>query len=429
MRSPWKAGSISLRWRMCSSPSSSSSECGPSVGRRISFASPALVRSRAGGEDRAHVVGVAEHDPRDRIDARREDVAEARALARGVRRCGRTSHSAICRQPRGSRGPGGSPDAFMNASVHSRAMPAPATATAERDPLRQHALPRRRGGRLRRQMGHRLRRGRPPSGAGQGRQGARRRAGPFGRSLEVGAGTGYFSLNMLQAGFVGDAVCTDISPGMLDALQANARRLDLDVEHRRVRRRGAAVRGRLLRPRLRPRGAAPPARPRPRLRRVPPRAAARRAALLRRRAVALRRPHRPGPQARGVPPSRRSGGGSCAPRRRPRATATAARPTTSSRPSSTSTPSPPTSSRPSPRARGAGRRPRARRGAAGQLVRVGQPRARGDRRPRHRPVGLEGLRLQGLPGLPGGRPPAARAAPAAGDLLQPHPVGAQPGWH
>ena len=54
-------------------------------------------------------------------------------------------------------------------------------------------------------------------------------AGPFERSLEVGAGTGYFSLNMLQAGFVGDAVCTDISPGMLDALQANARRLELDV--------------------------------------------------------------------------------------------------------------------------------------------------------------------------------------------------------
>ena len=49
--------------------------------------------------------------------------------------------------------------------------------------------------------------------------GARR----FERSLEIGAGTGYFSLNMLQAGVVGDAVCTDISPGMLDALQANAR--------------------------------------------------------------------------------------------------------------------------------------------------------------------------------------------------------------
>jgi SAM-dependent methyltransferase len=51
----------------------------------------------------------------------------------------------------------------------------------------------------------------------------------FGRSLEIGAGTGYFSLNMLQAGVVADAVCTDISPGMLDALQDNARRLDLDV--------------------------------------------------------------------------------------------------------------------------------------------------------------------------------------------------------
>jgi ubiquinone/menaquinone biosynthesis C-methylase UbiE len=51
----------------------------------------------------------------------------------------------------------------------------------------------------------------------------------FERSLEIGAGTGYFSLNMLQAGVVADAVCTDISPGMLDALQANAQRLDLDV--------------------------------------------------------------------------------------------------------------------------------------------------------------------------------------------------------
>jgi SAM-dependent methyltransferase len=51
----------------------------------------------------------------------------------------------------------------------------------------------------------------------------------FERSLEVGAGTGYFSLNMLQAGVVADAVCTDISPGMLDALEANARRLELDV--------------------------------------------------------------------------------------------------------------------------------------------------------------------------------------------------------
>jgi len=52
----------------------------------------------------------------------------------------------------------------------------------------------------------------------------------FGRSLEIGAGTGYFSLNLLQAGVVRDAVCTDISPGMLAALEANARRLGLAVE-------------------------------------------------------------------------------------------------------------------------------------------------------------------------------------------------------
>jgi SAM-dependent methyltransferase len=54
--------------------------------------------------------------------------------------------------------------------------------------------------------------------------------GPFARSLEIGAGTGYFSLNLQRAGVIGKATCTDISPGMLEALQANARRLRLDVE-------------------------------------------------------------------------------------------------------------------------------------------------------------------------------------------------------
>src|SRR4051812_16411864 len=51
-----------------------------------------------------------------------------------------------------------------------------------------------------------------------------------GRSLEVGAGTGYFSLNLLQAGTVREAVCTDISPGVLRALEANAARPGLPVE-------------------------------------------------------------------------------------------------------------------------------------------------------------------------------------------------------
>lgn len=51
--------------------------------------------------------------------------------------------------------------------------------------------------------------------------------GPFARALEVGAGTGYFSLNLLRAGVVGHASCLDISPGMLAALSENAARLGL----------------------------------------------------------------------------------------------------------------------------------------------------------------------------------------------------------
>jgi ubiquinone/menaquinone biosynthesis C-methylase UbiE len=50
------------------------------------------------------------------------------------------------------------------------------------------------------------------------------------RSLEIGSGTGYFSLNLLQAGVIGQATCTDISPGMLATLSGNAERLGLEVE-------------------------------------------------------------------------------------------------------------------------------------------------------------------------------------------------------
>ena len=52
----------------------------------------------------------------------------------------------------------------------------------------------------------------------------------FGRALEIGAGTGYFTLNLMQDGVIEAATCTDISPGMLETLEGNARRLDLDVE-------------------------------------------------------------------------------------------------------------------------------------------------------------------------------------------------------
>jgi len=62
--------------------------------------------------------------------------------------------------------------------------------------------------------------------------GRRRASGPFARSLEIGAGTGYFTLNLLRGGVVREAVASDISPGMLTTLQANAQRLGLEVETR-----------------------------------------------------------------------------------------------------------------------------------------------------------------------------------------------------
>jgi SAM-dependent methyltransferase len=58
--------------------------------------------------------------------------------------------------------------------------------------------------------------------------------GPFAHALEVGAGTGYFSLNLLAAGVVREATATDISPGMLAALRANADRLGVPVTTRAV---------------------------------------------------------------------------------------------------------------------------------------------------------------------------------------------------
>ncbi len=53
--------------------------------------------------------------------------------------------------------------------------------------------------------------------------------GRFERSLEIGSGTGYFTLNLMGAGLIERATCTDISPGMLATLSANAQRLGLDV--------------------------------------------------------------------------------------------------------------------------------------------------------------------------------------------------------
>jgi ubiquinone/menaquinone biosynthesis C-methylase UbiE len=52
----------------------------------------------------------------------------------------------------------------------------------------------------------------------------------FGDALEIGSGTGYFSLNLLQLGAIERLTATDISPGMLRRLAATAEGLGLEVE-------------------------------------------------------------------------------------------------------------------------------------------------------------------------------------------------------
>ena len=53
---------------------------------------------------------------------------------------------------------------------------------------------------------------------------------PAERMLEIGAGTGFFTLNLMQAGLAKSAVVTDISQGMVDVAVRNGRALGLDVE-------------------------------------------------------------------------------------------------------------------------------------------------------------------------------------------------------
>ena len=52
----------------------------------------------------------------------------------------------------------------------------------------------------------------------------------FGDGLEIGSGTGYFSLNLLQMGTIKRLTATDISPGMLNRLSATAEALGLEAD-------------------------------------------------------------------------------------------------------------------------------------------------------------------------------------------------------
>ena len=55
---------------------------------------------------------------------------------------------------------------------------------------------------------------------------------PYAKTLEVGCGTGFFTLNLLLAGVLAEAHVTDISPGMVRVAERNARELGLHVRGR-----------------------------------------------------------------------------------------------------------------------------------------------------------------------------------------------------
>lgn len=52
---------------------------------------------------------------------------------------------------------------------------------------------------------------------------------PYGHSLEIGCGTGFFTLNLKLAGVLDSCSVTDISPGMVQAANRNARALGFEI--------------------------------------------------------------------------------------------------------------------------------------------------------------------------------------------------------
>lgn len=57
-------------------------------------------------------------------------------------------------------------------------------------------------------------------------------AKPFERALELGCGTGFFLLNLMQGGIAKKGSVTDLSPGMVQVALRNAENLGLDVDGR-----------------------------------------------------------------------------------------------------------------------------------------------------------------------------------------------------
>ncbi|GAB10666.1 putative methyltransferase [Gordonia araii NBRC 100433] len=55
---------------------------------------------------------------------------------------------------------------------------------------------------------------------------------PYGRAMELGCGTGFFLLNLMQSGIAEKGSVTDLSPGMVKVALRNAENLGLDVDGR-----------------------------------------------------------------------------------------------------------------------------------------------------------------------------------------------------
>ena len=255
-----------------------------------------------------------------------------------------------------------------------------------------------------------------------------REPGRYGRALEIGAGTGYFTLNLLRAGTWARPWPPTSPPGCWRRSRVGGRAPPAggaaSCEASSISLRGLLLRhlvfGHAVLHHLPDLEAA--------FGEFPARAAARRAWCLLRRALPLRPP-------RGRPPKR--GELAVAPLWRALMGA-GPRPATATAPAVSCEEDrlealvdvhflhPGRAGAPGGRRR-IGGRAGGRRGAHGRVVRLGQPDARVHGRSCGRSLGVAGLRPPGLPGPAGRGPLAARAPPAPGAVLQPAGVGPRPG--
>ena len=53
---------------------------------------------------------------------------------------------------------------------------------------------------------------------------------PYERALELGCGTGFFLLNLIQSGIARRGSVTDLSPGMVKVATRNGQALGLDID-------------------------------------------------------------------------------------------------------------------------------------------------------------------------------------------------------